>query len=192
MNMAELSYNCSVSQGFNFKKDEQILVGHIVSCKVGSDQFDADLNVSDPEDAAKLIKVFGIVSSIFWSGGYADPVQFSCQVSNANKTKIATLTHKSLSNTEVLFKFNIYDYDPKEKKYYKCFHSNAADMKGLVLKSGGELVMAIDMDQSMEIVSPKNFSFSLGVMPQDLNMEIHIAVSLSDKFVKKWGVEVAK
>ena len=44
----------------------------------------------------------------------------------------------------------------------------------------------------MEVVSPKNYNFSLGVMPQDKNMEIHIAVSTSDKFVKKWGVEVAK
>jgi hypothetical protein len=52
--------------------------------------------------------------------------------------------------------------------------------------------MSIDMDQSMEVVSPKNFSFSLGVMPQDLDMAIHLAVSVSDKFAKKWGVEVAK
>jgi hypothetical protein len=190
--MAESSYSCSVSQGFNFQKDQQILVGHIVSCKVGNDQFDADLNVSNPENASTLVKVFGIVSSIYWSGGYADPVQFSCQVSNFNKTKIATLTHKSMANTEVLFDFNIYDYDPKEKKYYKCFHTNDTKLKGLVLKSGGELAMGIDMDQSMEVVSPKNFSFTLGVMPQDLNMEIHLAVSVFDKFVKKWGVEVAK
>jgi hypothetical protein len=189
--MAESSYSCSVSQGFNFQKDQQILVGHIVSCKVGNDQFDADLNVADPEDSSKTVKAFGVVSSIYWNGGYAEPVQFSCQVSNANKVKIATLTHKSLANTEVLFKFNIYDYDPKEKKYYKCFHANDTELKGLVLKSGGELAMAIDMDQSMEVVSPKNFAFSLGVMPQDLNMEIHLATSLSDKFVKKWGVEVA-
>jgi hypothetical protein len=190
--MAELSYNCSATQGFNFQKDQQVLVGHIVACKVGADQFDADLNVSNPEDASKLIKVFGIISSIYWAGGYADPVQFSCQVSNANKTKIAALTHKSLSNTEVLFKYNVYDFDPKEKKYYKCFHTNDAELKGLVAKSGGELIMAIDMDQSREVESPKNFNFSLGVMPQDTNMEIHVAVSLSDKFVKKWGVEVAK
>jgi hypothetical protein len=168
-----------------------VLVGHIVSWKVGNDQFDADLNVSNPEDASSLIKVFGIVSGIFWMGGYADPIQFSCQVSNANKTKIATLIHKSLANTEALFKFNIYDYDPKEKKYYKCFHSNDVDLKGLVEKSGGALNMNIDMDQSAEVVSPKNFSFALGVMPQDKNMEIHIAVSVTDKFAKKWGVEVA-
>jgi hypothetical protein len=29
-------------------------------------------------------------------------------------------------------------------------------------------------------------------MPQDLDMAIHLAVSVSDKFAKKWGVEVAK
>ncbi len=189
--MAESSFNCSVSQGFNFQKDEQILVGHIIACKVGEEQFDADLNISDPEDSSKLIKVFGIVSGIFWNGGYADAVQFSCQVSNANKVKIATLTHKSLANTEVIFKFNIYDYDPGEKKYFKCFHANDTDLNGLIEKSGGELNMRIDMDQSEEVVSPKNFGFNLSVMPQDLNMEIHLATSLSDKFVKKWGVEVA-
>ena len=189
--MAETSISCSVSQGFNFQKDEQEIVGHIIACKIGDEQFDADLNISDPEDAASLIKVFGIVSGIYWNGGYADPVQFSCQVSNANKVKIVTLTHKSLANTEVLFKFNIYDYDPKEKKYFKSFHANDTDLKGLVMKSGGELEMSIDTDQSMEVVSPKNFNFNLSVMPQDLNMEIHMAVSVSDKFVKKWGVEVA-
>ena len=51
--------------------------------------------------------------------------------------------------------------------------------------------MSIDTDPGMEVVSPKNFNFILSVMPQDLNMEIHVATSVSDKFVKKWGVEVA-
>ena len=190
--MARSEYNCSVSQGFNFQKDQQMLVGHIVACKVGSDQLDADISVTDPNDISKDVRVFGILSSISWTGGYADAIQFGCQVSTKNKTKIATLVHKSLANTEVLFKFNVYDYDPKEKKYYKCFHSNDADLKGLVLKSGGELVMQIDMDQSTEVLPPRNYTFNLGVMPQDVNMEVHMAVSVSDKFVKKWGVEVAK
>jgi len=187
--MAGLDFACSVIQGFNFQKDQQVTVGHIVACKVGNDQFGADFKVSNPEDAAKLIEVFGIVEGFYWNGGYADPVQFSCQVSNKNKTKIATLTHKSLASTEVLLKFNIYKFDPKEKKYFKCFHSNDAELKGLIAKSGGELVMSIAEDNSREIESPLNYSFNLGVMPQPANMEIHVAVSLSDKFVKKWGVE---
>ena len=191
--MAEMRFDCSVSQGFNFQKDEQIIVGHIVSCKVGEDQFDADLNVTDPEDITKEVKVFGVLSEIYWEGGYAQPVKFSCQVSNANKVKIATLTHKSLQNNEVLFQFNIYDYDPKEKQYYKCFHANDTDLKGLVYKpkGSGELEMRIDNEASGEVTSPKNFNFNLAVMPQDIAMEVHIATSVSDKFVKKWGVEVA-
>jgi len=190
--MARSEYNCNIYQGFNFQKDQQVLIGHIVACKVGNDQFDADITVTDPNDISKDVKVFGIVSSISWNGGYADAIQFGCQVSTKNKTKIATLVHKSLANTEVLFKFNVFDYDPKEKKYYKCFHSNDADLKGLVMKASGDLAISIAMDQSAEVLSPRNYAFALSVMPQDVNMEIHMAVSVSDKFVKKWGVEVAK
>ncbi len=188
--MAELSFNCSVSQGFNFQKDAQELVGHIVSLKIGDTQLDADLAVSDPTNPTQTVKVVGVVSHIYWNGGYADPIQFSCQISNSNKVKVATLVHKDLTNTEVLFKFDIYDYDPKEKKYYKCFHTDGNDLYGLVQKSGGDLIMEIDMEQSMEIVSPKNFTFTLGVMPQEKEMDLHIATSVSDKFVKRWGVAV--
>jgi len=189
--MAELSYNCDIVQGFNFQKDQQVAVGHLVACKIGDTEFDADLNVSDPEDSSKLIKVFGIISGIFWNGGYADPLQISCQISNTNKVKVATLTHKSLENTEVVFKFNIYDFDPKEKQYYKCFHANDTDLNGLVEKTGGDLNLQIDMDASMEVQSPLNFNLNMGIVPQEGNMEIHVAISTSDKFVKKWGVEVA-
>ncbi len=186
------SYSCSVGQAFNFQKDEQVTVGHINYLKIGDTILASDLNVTDPRDLAKIVKVFGIVSGISWNGGYADPVNFSAQVSVPNKNKLATLQHKTLSNTEVEVQFSVYDYDPKAKRYYKCFHSNDIKLKGLVLKSGGELAMNIDMDQSSEVPSPKNHTFSLGVMPQDVGQQIHLAVSESAKFVKQWGVAVAK
>ncbi len=189
--MAELSFSCSVSQGFNFQKDEQEIVGHIVSLKIGDKELKADLHVTDPENFSESANVVGVLSNIYWNGGYADPIEFSCQVSNENKVTIATLTHKDLSNTEVVFKFTVWDYDPKEKKYYKCFHSGDAELNGLVEKSGGDLSLNIDMDQSMEIVSPKNFTLSMGVMPQEKKMDIHVATSLSAKFVKQWGVDVS-
>jgi len=189
--MAESSFNCSASQGFNFQKDEQVIIGHLVSCKIGDTALKSDIEVTDPENNSSAVKVVGVMTGIFWKGGYADPVQLSCQVSTNNKNTIATMTHKSMSNTAVTFKFNIYDYDPKQKKYYKCFHSNNADLDGLIQKSGGQLAIAIDMDASSEVVSPKNFSFNLGVMPMDKDMQIHLAVSVSDKFAKKWGVAVA-
>ena len=189
--MASSSFTCSVSQGFNFQKDSQELIGHINSLKIGDTEMSSDLNVTDPMNIANYVKVFGIASGIQWNGGYAEPVMLSCQVSVDNKNKLATLQHKSMANTEVQVQFTIYDYDPKTKAYYQCFHSNAVKLGGLVLKQGGELAMNISMDQSTEVVSPKNHTFQLGVMPQDKQMEIHLAFSSTDKLVKPWGVAVS-
>jgi len=190
--MAVNSYSCSVYQGFNFQKDGQDIVGHIVALKVGTSQLSADLSVTDPTSAnmATYVKVVGVVSSIFWNGGYADPIQFNCQVSTTNKNTLATLQHQSMANTEIELNFNIYDYDPDAKLYFKAFHTNDAAVKGLVMKEGGELQMNISMDQSMDIVNPKNYSFFLGVMPQPQSQDIMMAVSNSAKFAKKWGVAV--
>lgn len=190
--MAANDYSCNVSQGFNFQKDEQTIVGHINSIKVGETDMAVDLAVTDPENlAGDKVKVVGVVSMLNWNGGYADPIQFSCQVSNANKNSLTVKTHQDLSNTAIVFQFTIYDYDPDQKKYYKAFHSNGTDLNGLVYKSGGDLSISIDGDQSQEVVSPKNFTFDLGVMPEDTEQEIHMAVSVSDKLVKKWGVTVS-
>jgi hypothetical protein len=189
--MAELSYSCDVSQGFNFQKDQQTPVGHINKLKIAGKELAADMAVTNPEAVAgDKVKVVGVVSGVFWGGGYADPIQFNCQVSNPNKKTLALLAHQEMANTMVEFVFTIYDYDPDEKKYYKCFHSNDAVLKGLVLKSGGALSIHIDMEQSAEVVSPKNFSMDLGVMPEDLEQETHMAMSVSDKLVKRWGVTV--
>lgn len=189
---AETNLTASVSQGFNFQKDAQDIIGHINYLKIGDTEMAADLNVTDPMKIANYVKVFGVASGIYWKGGYADPVQFSAQVSVDNKNKLATLLHKIMANTEVEVQFTFYDWDPKTKSYYQAFHTNAVKVKGLVLKQGSALAMNLDMNQSMEVVSPKNHTFTLGVMPQDTDMELHLAVSSSAKFTKKWGVSVAK
>jgi hypothetical protein len=190
--MAELNYSCDVSQGFNFQKDQQTPVGHINKLKVAGKELAADMAVTNAENVTgDKVKVVGVVSGIFWLGGYADPIEFSCQVSNPNKKTLALLAHQEMANTAVEFVFTIYDYDPDEKKYYKCFHSNDVVLKGLVLKSGGALSIHIDMDQSEEVMSPKNFTMHLGIMPEDLEQETHMAMSVSDKLVKRWGVTVS-
>ncbi len=190
--MAEVSYSCDVSQGFNFQKDQQTLVGHINKLKVAGKELAADMAVTNPEKVTgDKVKVVGVASGIYWGGGYADSIEFSCQVSNPNKKTMSVLTQMEMANTMVEFVFTIYDYDPDEKKYYKCFHSNDAVLKGLVLKSGGSLSISIDLDQSQEVVSPKNFTFSLGIMPEDLEQDTHLAMSVSDKMVKRWGVTVS-
>ncbi len=189
--MPESSHSTSVTQGFNFEKDSQDAVGHITYLKIGEQEYASDLNVTNPEMNSEEVKVFGVMENIYWEGGYADPVQFSCQVAAENKNNLATLVHTSLSNTEVLFEFDVFEYDPQTAKYFKCFHSNGVQLKGLIYKQGGELAIQMGTEENGEIVSPKNFTFTLGVMPQDEDQAIHIAVSTDGKFAKKWGVAVA-
>ncbi|MCG8637901.1 MAG: hypothetical protein MI863_29015, partial [Desulfobacterales bacterium] len=74
---------------------------------------------------------------------------------------------------------------------YKAFHANETTLKGLVETSGGDLVLTIDTDPSMEVRNPLNFHLNLSIMPADEEQDIHVAVSDTDKFVKKWGVPVS-
>jgi hypothetical protein len=190
---SDLTYQCDVTQGFNFDKTMQSIVGHINSMKIGDTELDADLGITDPTDlAGDKIKVVGILSGIGWQGGFAQGINISAQIGNKNQKAITLLQHADLSNTAVEFKFTTYAYDPEKKVYYKCFHANDTVLKGLVEKdASGGLGLSIDPDQSTEVMSPMNFFFDIGIMPEDTEQEIHVAVSDTDKFVKKWGVTVA-
>jgi len=194
--MASISLACDVTQGFNFQKDAQCLIGHITSLKIGGGEeggFKNDLTVTKPTDiTGEKVKVVGVISNIYWEGGHSDPIMFDCRVSTDNKQEGLILQHKDLSNTSVEFSYVIYDYDPKEKKFYPSFHTNETDLNGLVAKSGGELDLAIDMDQASDVVSPKNYSLILGVMPTEEEQAVHVAVGDGLNFVKKWGVTVAE
>ena len=190
--MADSNYSPSVTQGFNFEKDAQVCVGFINSLKIGDTELAVDLAVTDPENiSGDKIKVVGVMNSAYWEGGYNAPFQLGAQVSNENKKSVATLTHTSMSNTAVEINYTIYEYDPAEKCYYKAFHCNDTAMMGLIEKRGGQLALAIDDQAGYEIVSPLNFALSIGVNPQEQAQEMHLAVSVSDKFVKAWGTAVA-
>lgn len=187
---ASSSFSCSVEQGFNFQKDSQETVGHLTYLKIGDMVLKADFKETDPENSAKQVGIVGVLSGIQWNGGYAEPVTFAAQVSAYNQKTMTVLMKKKLTNTEVEFGFNVYDYDRKAKKYYKAFHSNSVRLQGLVLKQGGELAFNIAADAAEEVTAPKNFTLQLGVMPQDTQQEIHLGFSCTDKLVKTWGVTV--
>lgn len=114
--MSELSFSCSVHQGFNFYPDAQDYVGHLTKLKVAGKDIKADLEVTTPEDIkGDNVKVVGVMSSIFWDGGIAAPVELSAQVSVTNKQEIMLLTHSDLSDTSVEFQFKIFAYDQTKK-----------------------------------------------------------------------------
>ncbi|MGZ4953775.1 MAG: hypothetical protein ACXV8Q_01570 [Methylobacter sp.] len=196
--MASSQYSCSVRQGFNFEKDQQVLVGHLVTMTVGGQTLEADMGLTIPtatfssgDAVTESTSVVGVISDISWQGGYADPLYFSVHVSTENQKLIAIKTHTNLLDNDVVFQFNIYAYDPVAKVYYLAFHSNETDMNGLILKQGGDLALSVSPDPSSIVKSPLNYEMYIGIMPQETAQVLNFAVSNTDKFVKTWGVAVS-
>ncbi len=189
--MATLSFSCSVSQGFNWQKDAQPVVGHLNSLTIGDKELAADMAVTDPEDVASRINVVGVLSSISWEGGYADPIYISAQISTTNKKEVTLLTQMEMSATTTEFEFTTYDYDQQEKMYFKCFHCDGTPLNGLIAKSGGRLELHISPDQSFEITTPANYALDIGIMPAEQEAQaIHIGIDVGAKFAKEWGVGI--
>ncbi len=190
--MAAISYSCDVVNGFNAQSDVQTITGMLTHLKVGETEYLQDLIVTNPEDVEGEIPCVGVLSSVYWDGGEADPIQFDLRVSTANKNSSIELVQKTLVNTEVEFTFVVFEYDPIEKRYFQCFHNDGEVYLGLVLKEGGQLAIQIDSDEAGEVVAPKNFPFSIGIMAPEPTegQPIHFAASVDKKMVKQWGVKI--
>jgi hypothetical protein len=194
--MATTTFNCDVEQGFNLQNDAQCLIGHLTELEIGDgEKFKIDLGVTNPNkiggDEETKDKVVGVISSIYWEGGHADPIYIGCRISTDNKKISIILLHTNLSNTQVKCGFIIYDYDPKSKTYYPCFHSENS-LDGLIAKNNDELEFSVDSEAASDVASPKNYNFYIAVMPSEVEQSINYAVDEGTKFSKKWGVTVAE
>lgn len=188
--MASVDYYCSIRQGYNFERDQQVTVGHLLKMKVAGKDLAVDTTLTGPDTLKNDVKVVGVMSGISWGGGYADPIYINCNISTSNQSTILVLKHTSLVETEVEFHFCIFQFDPIKKKYYKCLHDNGTTMKGLILKRGSDLVMDVAEKNDPTVMSPLNYNFSIAVMPSEEDAQtIHMAVSETDKFTKVWGVK---
>ncbi|CAM3111276.1 hypothetical protein G4177_15230 [Corallococcus sp. ZKHCc1 1396] len=188
--MPQFSRNLDVYQGFNFKKDKQTPVGYITALTIGGVALKADQEtIKDPEnpDAAIADKVVAVLNHYLWDTGVTDAMYFSGQVSVANKQAVAEMLLGKFSNIEVVIKYVVYEYDPLGKKYFKSNFLDA-EIKGLLEKNGDELNMAVADNESREVQSPKNYTFTLGVKPQALEQSLNLATSSTKKLAKKWGV----
>ncbi len=190
--MPDITYSCDVVQGYNFNRDAQGRVGHINSLMIADAELAADFSVIDPEAVSgDPVKVVAIVRDFAWNGGAVDGLQFGMQISSENKIKIATLLHQTMSNTTVTVNFTVYDYDRDEKKFFKALHTDGTALNCLVQLEGDQLVLFLADDPDGEVEQPRNFSLQLGVMPDETQQEIHYAISISDKFVKQFGIDVS-
>ncbi len=180
-----------VYQGYNFKKDKQTPVGFITKMKIGTIDLKVDQTCKDPMNPTSELKVVAVCSDVLWELGVTDAQYFTNQVSVFNRQAIAALVINDLTNIEVLFQFTVYDYDPLEKKYFKAFHSNDTDMKGLLEKKGEDVNLTIADDTSTEVQSPENYTMNVGIKPQALAQALTVATGVTKNLVKAWGLTVA-
>jgi len=186
--MPEFRRVLDVYQGFNYKKDKQTAVGFITKLKLGDTELTADLSCKNPMNPTEEIKAVAVLRDILWETGVTDAVYSTGQVSVDNKQAIALLVYTSMTNVLVEYQFSVYEYDPKQKEYYLCFHSNGTDMKGLLEKRGDDLNLSVADDAANEVQSPMNYTFNIGIKPQPTAQDLQVAVGKGKNFAKSWGL----
>ncbi|MDC0723565.1 hypothetical protein [Nannocystis bainbridge] len=189
---ATFQKHCDIYQGYNFKKDVQTPVGFLTELKIGDVTLKADQTCKDPMAPETDLAVVTVLSGVLWELGVTDGLYFSGQISVFNKQQIKQLAYKDLSKVDVSYNFSIYEYDPLEKKYFKCLLPTDKALDGLLEKRGGDLNIDTSDDASTEVQSPENYAFQIGVKPQPLAQTITVATSFSVKIVKAWGLKVEK
>lgn len=190
--MPSFNRYCDIMQGYNLRQDVQTPIGFITSLKVGDTTLKADQTCKDPMSPESDVSVFAVLSGVSWEVGITDAIMLSGQISNAQRKSVMLLTYKDMSKVDVTFQFTIYDYDPIEKKYFKCMlPTDDAKLNGLLEKNGDDLNIAVADEPSHEVQSPLNYSFQIGIKPQTkAAQQVTIAASFTDKVVKPWGLKV--
>lgn len=189
--MAEFSKPCDVYQGYNYKKDKQTPVGFVTSLKIGDVTLTADQTCKDPTAPETDLAVVAVLSGAMWELGVTDAVYFSGQISPTNKQSLLSLIYKDMTKVDVECNFAVYDYDPVEKKYFKCMvPSDDAVKKGILEKNGSDLNVSVADNPSTQVQSPENYAFQIGIKPQPEAQQVTIATSFTNKVVKSWGMKV--
>ena len=190
--MPQYAKSLDIYQGFNFKKDKQTPVGYITKLVVGDVPLEADQStIKDPEQPGADLgaKVVGVLSHFLWETGTTDAMYMSAQISTSNKQALAAKLLTDWTNMEVTFSYVVYEYDPRQKKYFKSNHQDA-ELKGILEKNGNDLNLTVADDPSREVQSPENYSFQIGVKPQPTAQAFHLATGVGQNFVKSWGLKV--
>ncbi|WP_309890705.1 hypothetical protein [Archangium sp.] len=188
--MPQFSRSLDIYQGFNFKKDKQSSVGFVTKLELGDVALAADqTSIKDPEQPGQNIgtNVVGVLSHYLWETGTTDAMYLSMQVSVSNKTNLSAKLLTDWTNMEVTFGYVVYEYDPKEKKYFKS-NWTETDLKGILEKSGDNLNLTVADDASTEVQSPKNFTLQVGIKPQTLEQMVNMATGTGKNLSKIWGI----
>ena len=183
---------CDVYQGYNYKKDKQTTVGFITALNVGGTDLAVDQTTcKDPTNPATALAVVGVVADVLWELGVTDALYFTAQIATANKQTVLGLLYNTMTSVLVTVNFDIYEYDPLAKKYFKCFTSAGTVMNGILEKRGEDLNLTVADDPSTQVQSPENYAFTIGIKPQPTVQSLTIATADQKNIVKPWGLTVS-
>lgn len=205
--MPEFKKELSMTQLFNFKKDQQAAVGAIRMLEIGTTKFEADLWVTDPTVTAVAaqaqtqvtqtkgdLAIVGGLSNITWDLGDTSPVRFEGFLGVRNKQRMNALLFTSMIDINLSIGWVTYEYDPLSKVYYICFATGGfqsaatvTPVKGLVARDGSDLKVSVSDELCNDVNSPKMFKFTLDVVPAPMAQSLYLAASLDDKVLKSWG-----
>lgn len=188
--MPHFSKVLSIKQGFNFDKDKQDKVGFLISMKIGNLELPADmLTITNPLTPTEKLTsgVMAVLSSFDWNTGSTDAIYFSGQISAKNRQAISELLLGTWSDVTVEFKFSVYEYEQSKKKYFRAAFVDET-LFGLLEKNGTDLNLDVADDPSMEVQSPLNYAFRVGIKPKSQEQKVNLAVGEVRKVVKSWGI----
>jgi len=179
----------SIEQGFNPQRDFQGSCGFLSSLTFNNHVFTPDINSHAPTDFETTVHVVGILRSIEWAGGVADPIILHAMVSTQAKQLISLYTHQLLHNSNVSFNFRVYSYDPIKKNWYEAFRpAEDQALSGRIEKDGTQYLFSIVDDPGTEVQSPENWEFTISILPAPLSQQLVYRTDSTHSVVKQFGV----
>ena len=185
-------YPCSIYQGFNVFPDDHGYFGYITSFSITGRQFRADIPVVNPENRNERMNVCAVISHCVWNGGFKDPLNFSFQVSAANKQELFKISQSIRSSapgrpggSNVVMSFCVYDLDERQHKFFKAFYST---LQGNIRRTSYDIALYVGMEPSFEVISFKNYAAGITLEPAPcIQQLIYIGVDYSNFFHLFWG-----
>lgn len=189
--MPQIQKVCDVFQGYDYKKDKQTTVGYVTALDVGGTTFARDQTATDPTSPGSKVAVVAVLSDVLWELGVTDAIYFTGQISTPNKQAVLGLIMESMVNIQVTFNFDVYEYDPREKRYFKVFTSAGAVMTGVLERRDDDVHITLADEPSMEVRSPENYAFSIGIKPLPTAQSLTVGIGASKSIVKPWGLSLS-
>jgi hypothetical protein len=190
--LTTMDANLNPVNAFKFRLDDQEMIGHItgLSFPVGTTKTDlkGDIPVANPTNPSSKVEVIGVIEDVKWNGGQTDALVVGMRVSPTNKGKIAAAFGPE-GGADVDVQFDLYEYDHNGNKYFPALSS---DNKMLQCKITQGTKVKVGNKKETDVEQPVNFRVELSMTPKPSNgdQNMKVATSLTDKFMRQFGIPV--